>query len=266
MENNDEKILIEAGLSEEQAAVYASLIEKGPQKASSLSRWTGIKRGLIYKVLEQLEVMGLLSKKGGEGTVAVFSPEHPSNLADMMERKARAIELAKETVLYSLGSLSSKYNLLSGKPNVQFYEGKNGLKEIYSNILMEGKDILLIRSPHDNKHPEIFPLVEKQINDQSAKGIHTRAITPVVPDTKISIENSDKKNLVERRLIKLEHFNEPAQIVLYGTQKVAITSFEENMISTIIDDRAIYQAFRSIFEFMWLKAKDDHDEILKNLQ
>ncbi len=86
-QNTDEKILIEAGLSEEQAAIYSALLDKGPLKAGAISSWTGIKRGLIYKVLDQLENMGLVSKKGGDGTVAVFAPEHPSRLSEIMERK-----------------------------------------------------------------------------------------------------------------------------------------------------------------------------------
>jgi sugar-specific transcriptional regulator TrmB len=41
---NQENILKQAGLSEEQAITYEALIDKGPQKASILANWTGIKR------------------------------------------------------------------------------------------------------------------------------------------------------------------------------------------------------------------------------
>ena len=133
MENTNEKILIEAGLSEEQSAIYGALLDKGPLKAGAIASWTGLKRGLIYKVLDQLENMGLVSQKGGDGTVAVFAPEHPSRLAEIMERKEKSIALARETVLLSLGTLSSKFNLLSGKPNVQFYEGKDGVERVLND-------------------------------------------------------------------------------------------------------------------------------------
>ncbi len=43
---NEDQILMQAGLSEEQALTYQALLEKGPQKASDISRWTGGKRGL----------------------------------------------------------------------------------------------------------------------------------------------------------------------------------------------------------------------------
>lgn len=120
---SEENILKQAGLSEEQAMTYQTLLDKGPQKATPLSVWTGIKRGLTYKVLEQLENMGLVEKKGGIGTVAVFYPAHPSLILDKMERDKKSLELAKDVVSAGLGQLSSKYNLLSGKPNVRFFEG-----------------------------------------------------------------------------------------------------------------------------------------------
>ncbi len=83
--------------------MYESLLEKGPQKASPLSTWTGIKRGLVYKILEQLENMGLVEKKGGTGTVAVFYPAHPSILLDKMDRDKKNFELAKEIVGAGIG-------------------------------------------------------------------------------------------------------------------------------------------------------------------
>jgi len=70
----EENILIQAGLSEEQAQIYQALLERGPQRASDLTKWVGLKRGLVYKVLEQLENIGLALKSEGKGTVAVFFP------------------------------------------------------------------------------------------------------------------------------------------------------------------------------------------------
>src|SRR3989338_3023294 len=138
----EENIIIEAGLSEEQALVYQSLLEGGPQKASPLSSWTGIKRGLIYKILEQLENMGLVEKRGGAGTVAVFSPNHPSLLLEKIERDKKNLELSKEMVQAGLGNLTSKYNLIAGKPNVRFFEGKEGIVNVVRDSYGSKTEIL----------------------------------------------------------------------------------------------------------------------------
>ena len=140
----DENILKQAGLSEEQAVTYEALLEKGPQKATPLSSWTGIKRGLIYKVLEQLENMGLIEKKGGTGTVAVFYPNHPSVLLDKMERDKKNLELTKGVVSFGIGNLASKYNLLAGKPNIRFFEGKEGVANVLRDSFTSKTEILTL--------------------------------------------------------------------------------------------------------------------------
>jgi hypothetical protein len=48
-----------------------------------------------------------------------------------IEKKEKEIIQSKEMITQLIGSLSSKYNLMIGKPNVQFFEGLDGIKKIY---------------------------------------------------------------------------------------------------------------------------------------
>lgn len=262
---NEETILMQAGLSEEQALTYQCLLEKGPQKASSVAKWTGIKRGLTYKVLQELEHTGLVEKKESQGTVATFFPLHPNSLLERIDRKKDELERSKETLVNSLGTLISKYNLINEQPSVTFFEGVRGLQKIYDDVIREGKDILLIQSPKDRNHPETIPMIEQQIKKQVSKNIHVRAITPLVDDTKEFIGRHDKTNLVTRRVVPSELLNEPAQIMIYGYRKVGITSFETTMVSTIIDDPSINKTFRALFEIIWRKTQDEHEAIITRL-
>lgn len=261
----EETILLQAGLSEEQALTYQALLDKGPQKASNLAKWTGVKRGLTYKVLQELESLGLVEKKEPPTGIATFFPLHPSALLEGITKKKEALDRSKEMIGNSLGSLISKYNLINGQPSVAFYEGVPGLQKMYEDTLREGTDMLLIQSPKDRERPEILPLIEQQIKKQVAKKIHVRAITPLVEDTKEFIEKYDEQNLVTRRVVPAALLNEPAQILIYGERKVAITSFEKTMVTTIVDDPAINKTFRTLFEIIWSKTVDEHDKIMQHL-
>lgn len=260
-----ENILISAGLSVEQSAIYEALLERGPQKASDLAKWSGIGRSLVYKVLEQLDSIGLVSKQGGSGTVAVYTPNHPSLLLDHMDKVERELELARESVSANLGSFLSKFNLINEKPSVQFYEGVKGLERLWSDIITEKTNILLIQSPDDRKLSELEIKINNQIKKQVTNNISTRAITPLVSDTKEFIEKYDTHNLVTRSIIDKEIFNIPAQVIVYGENKVGITSFGEHMITTIIEDTAIHKTFSIMFEYIWDKNKKDNEAILKTL-
>lgn len=130
-----ETLLIQAGLSEEQATIYQALLDKGPQKAGALAHWSGIKRGMVYKSLEQLEAKALVAKKGGNGSVAVYTPSHPSRLLDMLELQEKELVLAKESVAANLGTFLSQFNLQNNKPTVQFFEGLAGVKKTLDDSL-----------------------------------------------------------------------------------------------------------------------------------
>jgi sugar-specific transcriptional regulator TrmB len=252
----DEKILIEAGLSEEQALVYGHLLDRGPQRASALSKWLGIKRGLVYKVLEQLEAMNLVEKKGGTGTVTSFSPLHPSHLLEMIESRAKSILLTKETLTYSLGSLSSKFNLLSGKPNVQFYEGKEGVQKVLDDTLGTSGEVLTYLDI------EIVEKYFKDINDiyvskREKKGIKKRIL---VIDNQYSndlfkkrqSENPNFFKVTDLKMVKTPLQGIEGAIQIYDNKIGIITISNENLISIIIEDARINQLFKSMFEALYL--------------
>lgn len=245
----DEKILIEAGLSEEQALVYGYLLDRGPQKAGALSSWLGIKRGLTYKVLEQLETMNLVEKKGGSGTVASFTPLHPSHLLDMIEARAKSILLTKETLTYSLGSLASKYNLLSGKPNVQFYEGHKAVEKITQDYPKQEKEI---RQWIDISTALSF--IEKEtlgyLNKRVQMGISKRMMVSNTQKNKEYIEKGSA--LTEFRLVKSSL---PSAIQVYDNTLAILTLSSEKKIGLIIEDEAIAQTIKSLFDEMWEKSE-----------
>lgn len=252
MEDTNEKILIEAGLSEEQAAIYSALLDKGPMKAGSLSSWTGIKRGLIYKVLDQLENMGLISQKGGDGTVAVFAPEHPSRLAEMMERKERSLALSKETVMFSLGTLSSKFNLLSGKPNVQFYEGEEGIKKISDDSLSSKTEILsYIDNEAVNKY--MATINKEHIENRKQLKIKKKMLAVDSEYIRERVKTMDKETTEVRIIPKSESFGTAMQI--YDNKVSYITLTENKKIGIIIEDTNITQMHKIIFQALWEKSE-----------
>ena len=255
-QNTDEKILIEAGLSEEQSAIYSALLDKGPLKAGAISAWTGLKRGLIYKVLDQLENMGLISKKGGEGTVTVFSPNHPSKLAEIIEQKEKSFALAKETVLFSLGQLSSKFNLLSGKPNVQFYEGKEGVEKVLEDTLHSKDEILTYVD---------MEIVEKHFKDINDKYVEKRSKLEIKKRLLVVNNNftnelfhkwhKEKTNffsVTDLKMVKTPIEEVEGAIQIYENKIGIITISNENLISIIIEDIRINKLFKSMFEALYL--------------
>ena len=247
----EENILIQAGLSEEQAQAYQSLLDKGPQRASYLSKWTGIKRGLIYKVLEQLESMGLVSKKGGPGTVATFSPSHPSLLLSNLERKEKEIALNKEMLMSSIGSLSSKFNLITGKPNVQFFEGEEGIKKVLDDTLRIPKGSVIYSYTDLEAIERYIPEINRAYGEQREKlEIKKIGFLLDTPRAREIIKKYDSK-FSEAKFLDLGTNEIETIMQIYENKISYITLKEKSMIGIIIEDPLIYKMHKAVFEYFW---------------
>ncbi len=121
------EILQKAGFSKDQSLIYSSLIKNGPAPARKISLNTNIKRGLLYKVLDQLNELGLIEKIEKEGSVAIFKPKHPSDIVEKLEQKKKDLQIASQSLKVVVGQMISDFNLISGKPNVQYFEGLEGV-------------------------------------------------------------------------------------------------------------------------------------------
>lgn len=256
--------LIQAGLTAQQASIYESLIKHGPQKATKLAFLAGVPRTLSYKVLDELEGLGLVAKKDEEGSVSLFTPAHPLKLKELADKRLEEAKEAKVALEGTLAKLISDFNTVAGAPGVRILEGLAGIQELFEDELNEGQPIRLLRSPKDNDVAGLDPVLQKQIQDRVRLGIKRRVIGPLTQSTRRKVAETDKERLTERRIVPAEHFSIPAQISIYAN-KVAITSFDGQVITTIIKNTAIRSTFEILFEYMWNMAEPEHHRILASL-
>ena len=126
-----EQQLEQSGLTKNQAIVYEALLKTGAVPARAVLAAIPLKRGLAYKVLDELGKQGIVVKKEEPGKVAIFEPAHPSKLKEIAEQKEKQAKNAQIALDGILGQLVSDYSLAAGKPGVGFYEGKEGLEKVY---------------------------------------------------------------------------------------------------------------------------------------
>lgn len=256
-------VLLQFGLSPSQAEVYSLLLNIGRQKAGEIARKATIKRGLVYKALEELETMSLIERLKEVGKPDFFLPKHPENMRSHIEERLRKARDAEVLFSSHIGELASHFVLTTGKPGVRSYDGLEGLKFVYKEINEKHDHFKLIRSFYDHTDKEISNLVERQIERQVEKDIESQVLTHITPKAiEYALAYRENKTTVNPHFITDEKFKLPAQIALYGN-KVAITDFPSMLITTIIENKAIKDTFDTLFDFIWRKAEDDHDRILE---
>ena len=160
--------------------------------------------------------------------------------------------MADQALHEVVSSLGAQFNLTCGKPSVRFYEGLDGIKSLNKDIIHTKADIKLIRSPFDNNTEELDAKAKKLLEERAHAGIKTKMIVPIknIPSS-ISPE-WDKDNLIDRRRVPREELLNSAQVIIYAN-KVAFTSFNDCMITTIVEDKGIADTCSMLFEALWIK-------------
>lgn len=243
--------LIGAGLTQEQAHVYELLLKRGPRQAGQLPRTLGLSRPYVYKLLSELEELGLVTKEEPPGKPAQFVPAHPFAIQELIRKRQAELSVTDQTIKAVMGSLISDYSTSSRTPGVRIIPGIEGIRELYQDILQEAKPVSLLRSVRDDDTPELLELVLEQIKKQVKRGITARVLAPLPNDISLSaLRERDKENMVIRKTIERERFTLPAQIIIYGN-KIGITAYQESHMTTIIENEAIVATFRVVFEILW---------------
>lgn len=248
MELTYQQSLMQTGFTKDQAAVYEALAKAGPSIASDTAHAAGLGRPLTYKVLDELAGIGLVEKKDEPGKVARFIPAHPLKLKEVVEKRLEAAKGAGIALDGILGSLTSDFNLQSGKPGVRFFEGRDGIAECLNDALTSKTEIY--------SYVDIAE-VEREIPDISREfakrrqklGLKKKNIGVDTPQNRAEIEGY-YTDVTEERLIpwRAEKFGTVMQIY---DGKVSYFTLGEQKVGVIIADPHIYEMHRSLFEFNW---------------
>lgn len=120
------------GFSQRESKVYLSLLNLGPTTTSKLIRETGIASSKIYDVLEKLQHKGLVTyvivKNKKE-----FHAANPEKIYDLIKEKEEILESI-------LPALKQFYKKTKEEIIAEIYKDKEGIKNIFEDIIKEGKD------------------------------------------------------------------------------------------------------------------------------
>ena len=247
-----EQSLIQGGLSREQAIVYETMVANGPSEASRIARKTPLSRPLVYRVLGELIGLGLADKKTEKGKVAVFSAVHPLKLKEFVGKKREEAEGAVVALEGILGKLTSDFNLASGKPGVRFFEGVEGVEYVLEDSLATG-DLVYTYADIEAVIKYIPDINERYVQKREKKGVQKRVLLLDTPFARKFMGNYHP-GITDARLISVDAPPFHSVMEIYNERISYITFSEERLIGVIIEDKAIHDMHKYLFEYMWEKA------------
>jgi sugar-specific transcriptional regulator TrmB len=237
------------GFSEKESEVYMALLELGRGSVSKISLKAQINRTTGYDILNSLVAKGVVSISGKEPKQE-YAAESPEALTQYLKR------VAEQTAIHIRKSeeLTPEFDLLFAKknrPKIRFYEGTDGLKNVYEDTLTSSEPIRAYATVDDmhNALPNYFPEYYKR---RANKNISIRAI---VPETETGKERKthDLEEKREIAFVPADKYYFSPEINVYDN-KVMIASWREKL-GIIIESEEIADAMKKIYELAWAEAK-----------
>lgn len=241
-----ETLLVGLGLNDKEAKIYRLLLEVGQGKPSTIATKSGLKRGITYAILYDLEKKGLTSRLNKEGKI-YFRPEDPQKLLELVEHKKQEAETLEASLKRLIPKLSSQYKMAVGRPTVRYFEGEEGIKTIFSDI-------------YGPKKEPVYGCVDLEAVDQTFPSYITEKLIPLriknrvqaisfIADSPQAREISHKDKLQIRQTILLDkkQYPLPAEIDVYE-DKIALLSLKNNQfLGVLIENPELTESLKSIF-------------------
>ncbi|MCX6746047.1 MAG: hypothetical protein NTX00_03420 [Candidatus Parcubacteria bacterium] len=237
-------------LNEKEARIYESLLEAGEAPAQELAIRSGINRATTYIALDNLMSLGLVRRLNKKNKT-IFRMESPQQIIDLLERKKEDVEVKIKLAKEMLPELEMFQKVTGEKAKVRFFEGKEGSKMIQKDIVRSSPkftdEIFNI-----NFALKQFP-VSKNDHRQAIRQKKIQGRSIVIYNPREPIPNLPFFYKEERRYLPENKNPFNAEIVLYNN-KAAILSAKGEYMGIIIENKAIVDGLRFLFNLAWQGA------------
>jgi len=243
--------LIKLGFSENEIKILVFLWHKKKATAREISQKTALSFSATHFSLANLTVRGIVQcqAKNGEDCYEICSERDLLRWVDAQKEANGGIyDRAKLQIQSFLNEIKES----SWKPEVMYYEGREGIVEIYEDMLHTGEDIYcctdlvkiidLLGSHYMNSF----------IKRRHEKGFHLYVIRPEKVH-KVLCQKGMKRDQ-SRHIKTVKNIDFYGDIRIYG-DKIAFINFEgEVPIGFIIQGGSSTHLFKKLFQFFWEKA------------
>jgi sugar-specific transcriptional regulator TrmB len=242
----DVQLLEDIGLTKTQALAYKALIDAGTLTAPALAIAIGESRTNGYKVLDKLVELGLAIKQP-KGSKSAYTATSPTTLEQFVRAQADTVRHKERQLNAELPHMLDYFFARSEQPSIRYFQGKEGIQQIFADMLQTGSDIYLLRSPADvDFYDEAFFADFRK--KRALLGITTYALTVDVPSATHNTE-IDFQNKFIRTWLDPKSYTAPVEWNIYGN-KVALTSYGNEAMGIIIESPQIAESFRQVFQLL----------------
>ncbi len=236
------------GLDSKEVKFFLTSFKTGPAPINQIAKLSRLERSTAYLIAEQLINKGLLeaSLSSYRKKVSAVEPRKLLKLVAARQRQIRRQELELEE---SLPELQSLYQASEFRPKVRVFEGRQGLIQVWQDILSAKSEILLWTN--QERETMVFTPQDHQlfIKERVSKRLPIRVLAVNNAHGQQLQEQSESRALRQTKLLS-EQIQFSAETYIYDN-KVAIIDYNKDIIGVIMESHPISDSQRAIFEMTW---------------
>ncbi|OGE77824.1 MAG: hypothetical protein A2751_02130 [Candidatus Doudnabacteria bacterium RIFCSPHIGHO2_01_FULL_46_14] len=240
------------GLHAKEASVYLAALELGVASVESIAKKAGTKRPTTYLVLDDLQTRGLVSLVP-RARKTLYTAESPELILTEINRK-------EELLKRFMPNLLAVYNAKKEKPQVQLYEGKQGLRQVYDKIFSSPAiDFFSTIRDVFAMFPDMPKLLRERVITKQTK------VREILTQTPADIEYVSwiKQHEYYQSRFAPKSFPEfLTDSAIYGNH-VAFFSFKPAVFAVQIESREVSQSLRILFDMAWM-AGVPYEKVIKS--
>lgn len=258
---NDLKLL---GLEEKEAKVYLAALELGATNIQNLVKKSGIKRSTVYEMIKNLKERGLISETT-KGKRKIFLASEPEKLKRNIKEKEQLLN----DILPELKSINNTGFI---KPKIMFYEGKEGIREIYKNTLQSKRKFTLWISPIKSMLDTIGEdFLNNYVEKRMKIGLWVKSV--YITSQRVEEYKLIRPATFEKTLRKIKFT--PREIDIKNTMcifdnKVAIMSSKKEGFGFVVESEDYANTMRVFHDLLWSISRPwhemDFDKSQKNIE
>jgi sugar-specific transcriptional regulator TrmB len=247
-------ILQEIGLNQAETLVFEVLLEGGPQIGSTIAQKTGLGRGNAYNALQTLQEKGLVHEEKGK-KITSFSASDPERLRALLDQKKASVEALQGQFEAVVPQFKSFFRLFTKQPTIRVFEGVEGLKDMYREMLKAGHDIYAIVSA-DEPDPALYRWLRTVYKDKRiAAGIRVKGVASSTSRGQELLEHAESE-LREVRGLDPRAYPLRGEVNVFGECVAFISYRTDELFGLIVESPSLAMTFRSTVQALFDAAED----------
>jgi predicted DNA-binding transcriptional regulator len=243
-----QSLLLDAGLNENEARIYTTLLFLSVAPAGTIAKHSGIKRSHTYLLLSSLQERGLVTETNKRGRKH-FMAENPQKLVALLQEQERNLVHVRQRAEHIMPLLMALQHTGTRRPIVTVYEGLERMSTMYREMF--ANEFIALFNPKGMY--ELFGKSSMRVLGYDRLELRGRELIVPGPAAERFMKATEQTQDYSYRLFKPDIQFDGDIIVFNDT--VMVFCYDDNLTVIRLDSHAFAQALRGMFELCWMTSK-----------